>query len=445
MKVYLFSILYIRFSNIVNPSNSHLKLKRLILIFSVALLFASCKSTAPLVTPISKTEVSKNLIVLIDGTSNTPEDNTNINKLRNLAKVSDSLETFYTIGVGAGRDFRISGMAFGVGVKRDVVEAYDFLMKRYNKNRGDKIYLFGFSRGAYTSHVLTDFIYTAGMIQPEEKQDSLTQIKLIKKMYKAYRNNDTHTERQRRVYDVVRKWQIKNNQKVTITPNISIEVLGMFDNVEALAAPDFKERFCNPNENHLNQFVNVNTVLHAVSLDDNRAHTFTPILASCNNIKLKRKKTLDDIVKEVWFSGAHTDVGGGYPDNYEISDVSINWMINELYAKSFDLFKNVDVSDRNIYGKIHDAEKGILGWVYSRKNRDISLYLAENGENYNDGEIYLHRSVLKRLERGILPTFKKNKKDPLDWFDKEPFSKCFKKDGNKRIFIEPCDVIEIVD
>jgi uncharacterized protein (DUF2235 family) len=291
------------------------------------LLIFGCKSTAPLVTPNLNSDAPKDILIFIDGTANTPKDNTNINKLRLLAKQSDSLDSFYTVGVGGGKDFKISGMAFGVGVKRDVVEAYDFLMKRYKKQRGDRIHLFGFSRGAFTCQVLTDFIYTAGMIKLEKQVDSVKQMRLIKKIYTAYRQNRTHTERQRNVEKVIRKWELKNNQTITRMPKVDIEVLGLFDNVEALAAPDYEEKFCNPNSSHLNQYVNVNKVFHAVALDDNRAQIFTPILSSCNNIKLRRNKTLDDVVKEVWFSGAHSDVGGGYTDSPEISYVSLNWMI----------------------------------------------------------------------------------------------------------------------
>ncbi|WP_299115293.1 DUF2235 domain-containing protein [uncultured Winogradskyella sp.] len=409
----------------------------------ISLLIVGCKSTAPLVSPNSNTNSSKDILIFIDGTSNTPEDNTNVNKLRRLAKVSDTLDTFYTVGVGGGNDFKISGMAFGVGVKRDVVEAYDFLMKRYKKERGDKIHLFGFSRGAFTCQVLTDFIYTAGMVELEKGIDSVKQIRLIKKMYSAYRGNITHTERQRKVEKVIEKWENDNNQKIIRIPNITIEVLGLFDNVEALAAPDYKEKFCNPNDSHLNQFVNVNKVFHAVALDDNRAQIFTPILASCNNIKLRRNKILDDVVKEVWFAGAHSDVGGGYTDNPEISYLSLDWMVSEL--KDYNLFDEVSLTDKNIKGEIHDSEKGFLGFFYKRRNRDIPLYLIENGENYNNGKINIHSSVIKRLELGLLPNFKKLKKDPLDWFDKEPFKKCFDSIGNRRIYKEPCDVINVVD
>ena len=155
------------------------------------------------------------------------------------------------------------------------------------------------------------------------------------------------------------------------------------------------------------------------------------------------RETLDDVVKEVWFAGAHSDVGGGYSDNPEISYVSLNWMVNEL--KHYNLFEDVPLTDDNIKGEIHDSEKGFLGFFYKRRNRDIPLYLLENGENYNNGKINIHSSVIKRLELGLLPNFKKLKKDPLDWFDKAPFKKCFETQGNKRIFNTPCDVINVVD
>ncbi|RNC83474.1 MAG: DUF2235 domain-containing protein [Winogradskyella sp.] len=415
-------------------------------VISIAvLLFMGCRSTAPLITNNATIDSSKDIVIFIDGTSNTPKDNTNINKLRNRARVSDSLDTFYTVGVGGGKDFKLTGLAFGVGVKRDVVEAYDFLTKRYQHNRGDRIHLFGFSRGAYTCQVLSDFIYTVGMIDLEKPIDSVKKMRLIKKMYRAYRSNITHTERQRRVQSALKKWEAKNGQKITVTPNITITNLGMFDNVEALAAPDYKEKFCKPNPSHLNQFVNIDKVYHAVALDDNRAQIFTPILASCNNIKLRRGKTLDDVVNEVWFSGAHTDVGGGYLDNFEISYVSLDWMINVLKANHFDLFEDVEITDENIEGTIHDSEDTILGIFYRRRNRDIPLYLSENGENYNNGQLNVHSSVIKRLERGLLPEFKKMKKDSLDWFDKEPFKKCFDSLEGKRLFKKPCDVIKVVD
>ena len=116
---------------------------------------------------------------------------------------------------------------------------------------------------------------------------------------------------------------------------------------------------------------------------------------------------------------------------------------NEL--KTYNLFNDSPVTENHINAKIHDSEDNILGFFYTRRNRDIPLYLIENGENYNNGKINIHSSVIKRLDQGILPTFKKMKKDPLDWFDKAPFKKCFDSIGNRRVYKEPCDVIKVVD
>lgn len=238
--------------------------------------------------------------------------------------------------------------------------------------------------------------------------------------------------------------ETKNNISINIASNVEIEIMGLFDNVEALAAPDYKEKFCNPNQNHLNQFVNIKRVLHAVSLDDNRAQIFTPILTTCHNIELKENRILNDVVEEVWFSGAHSDVGGGYSKEYDIANVSLNWMINEV--KKHDLFHTIPVLDMHTYGKIHDSEASFFTkLIYKRQNRNIPLYLSENGKHYNDGKLKIHKSVIQRLEKGLQPFFKFSKKYKKDWFDQKPFKKCFDSIGDKRIYIkEKCDVIEII-
>jgi len=416
---------------------------RLLLLTCICLLLTCCKAIPPLVQ-IDDYRDSKDIVILIDGTSNTPKDNTNINKLRTLLKKRDKLTSFYTVGVGGGPDFAITGMALGVGISKDVQEAYRFICENYSKTTGDKLYIFGFSRGAYTAQILTNLIYTAGIVELDAIQSEKDKKQLIRKIYKAYLGDMTYTERKIMVNSAIDKWEWKHNIMVSRKHDIIVEVLGMFDNVEALAAPDYKEKFCAPNPNHLNQFVNVNKVLHAVALDDNRAQIFTPILASCSNIKLRPDTTLDEIVKEVWFAGAHSDVGGGYSKDPEISYVSLNWMINEL--KDYNLFNEVPITDRNIDGVIHDSEDNLAGTLFKRRNRDIPLYLYENGVYYSKGKLKIHHSVIKRLEKGLLPFFKYSKKDPTDWFDQDPFCDCFEKEGNKRFFKkEDCTTIEVIE
>lgn len=417
---------------------------RYLILCMIGITLYGCKAIAPLTTNPDFNTSPKDIVVLIDGTSNTPEDNTNINKLRTQLQKREDLVSFYTVGVGGGPDFAITGMAMGVGISKDVREAYQYISEHYDASHNDRIHLFGFSRGAYTSQILANFIYTAGMVDLSAIPTQQEKTKLLRKMYKAYLGDRPFTWRKRKVTDVLRKWKAKTGISVPRTQDVEIEILGLFDNVEALAAPDYKEKFCAVNSNHLNQFVNIKKVLHAVSLDDNRAQIFTPILATCPNIRLQPGKRLDDIVTEVWFSGAHSDVGGGYTDDARISYVSLQWMIAQ--TEDYKLFDQVTVTDDHINARIHDSEDNLIGALYRRRNRDIALYFEENGAYYNGGKMKVHSSVIKRLERGILADFKYSKKYTQDWFDQDPFCDCFVKEGDKRIFQkDDCTVIQEID
>ncbi len=417
---------------------------RYLVLCILSITLYGCKAIAPITTIPDPYESPKDIVILIDGTSNTPEDNTNINKLRKQLKKRDDLVSFYTVGVGGGPDFAITGMAMGVGISKDVREAYQFISENYDASRNDRIHLFGFSRGAYTAQILSNFIYTAGIVDLSAISTQQEKTKLLRKMYKAYLGDRPFTWRKRKVTDVLKKWKTKTGTLITRAQDVEIDILGLFDNVEALAAPDYKEKFCAVNTNHLNQYINVKKVLHAVALDDNRAQIFTPILATCPNIRLKPEDRLDDIVTEVWFSGAHSDVGGGYTDDPEISYVSLDWMIRQ--TQDYNLFDEVTVTDTHINGVLHDSEDNLIGALYRRRNRDIVLYFEENGPYYNQGKLKIHSSVIKRLAQGLQPYFKYSKKYTQDWFDQDPFCDCFVKDGDKRIFQkDDCTVIEEID
>ena len=218
------------------------------------------------------------------------------------------------------------------------------------------------------------------------------------------------------------KWEDKLRLKIKRRLNIDIETLNLFDTVEALGAPDNSFNPCCPNENHLEQFCNVKKVNHAVSLDDNRARIFTPILASCSCISDCKNRTLDDFVNEVWFAGAHSDVGGGYKtENGKMDDnlahIPLKWMMNNL--SGYDLFRNNLVIDAShINGKVHDAEIE-YGPAFKRRNRHIYKY-HKYVSGYNGGKFKIHRSVIQRLEKGLIPIFKQYERyedvKSKDWF-----------------------------
>ncbi|WP_400078419.1 T6SS phospholipase effector Tle1-like catalytic domain-containing protein [Winogradskyella sp. R77965] len=437
-------------------------LKFLNIIFFIALL-VSCKAIPPEITIPDPYNKAKDITVFIDGTAFKPSDSSNIYKLNENLKQRKDILSYYTVGVGAGPDAKSFGQFLGVGLSKDVQHTYRFICQNYSKTRNDRIHLFGFSRGAYTCKVLTNLIYTAGVLDLDNIKNEKLQLKLIKRLYKTYLSKKTADERKQEINLIIAKWETKLDIKIKRRLNVEIETLNLFDTVEALGAPDNSFNPCCPNRNHLEQFCNVKKVNHAVSIDDNRARIFTPVLASCSCISDCKNRTLDDFVNEVWFAGAHSDVGGGYKNEKgemddDLAQIPLKWMMNNLLT--YDLFKNdLLVNETHINGKLHDAEID-YGPAFKRRNRHIYKY-HKYISKYNNGKYKIHRSVIQRLENGNIPIFKhyerqNESKDKdgnhlhtdscsKDWFEDKPFDKCFKKTDKGFQFLETCHSIEVVD
>ena len=339
---------------------------------------------------------NKNLVVFLDGTANSEVSHTNIAKLHNLITLQSrpDISATYIKGVGTGID--VVGMAFGGGIGADVREAYKYLCENYNPESDDKIFIFGFSRGAYAARILAALIYVAGiqdLRNDPDEQDNLTKQEkrkrerekgqFVSEIYSAYKSTKSISERRKDVYALTR----------TKYRRVEIEFMGLWDTVEALGLPDYKEDFVHPNNRYADQLCNIKKAAHAVSIDDDRARVFTPILLTRKHlISDCKEKVIDNFVEEVWFSGAHADVGGGYK-NTQIGGVSLNWMLSRIETYKL-LPKNTRVY-ANPYDKTNDPEEGLLwGLLYHRVNRNLDAYSASE---YNHGRLKIHQSVLDRV------------------------------------------------
>ena len=437
-------------------------LLRLLIISCIALL-TSCRAIPPDISIPDPYSKPKDIAIFIDGTAFKQSDSSNIYKLVEKVKDRKDLLSFYTVGVGAGPDAKRVGQFLGIGLSVDVQNAYRFICENYSKTRQDRIHLFGFSRGAYTCKIVTNLMLTAGVINFENLRNQKHQKRLVRQLYKAYLSKKSIEERKQDVNIIIKRWEDKLDIKLKRRFDVTVETLNLFDTVEALGAPDGSFNPCCPNKNHPEQYSNIKKVNHAVSIDDNRARIFTPILATCPCAKDTNNRPIDDYINEVWFAGAHSDVGGGYKyengkmDN-KLAYIPLQWMMNNL--KSYDLFEGeITLYKTNISGTAHDAEID-YGPAFLRRNRNLSSYLNKTS-HYNHGKLKLHRSVITRLKSGLLPIFKhyekKNEETDengnhvhtkdclLDWFQKQPFDKCFKATVKGYDFVEPCDTIEIID
>ena len=358
----------------------------LFLLFTI-LFLVSCGIAKPLQYKPKKIDNHPlKLAVFLDGTSNNARTYTNVFKLYNLVSLQNNpnISAQYQRGVGNGAD--ILGKIMGSGIKREVCKAYLYLAENYQYQRNDEIYIFGFSRGAYTSRVLAGFIFTAGIIEiekiPKEKR-----LKYIKKVFDAHKGkNKTLQQRRDAVYEIT---QQKINPAV-----YKIAFMGLWDTVSAIGSPKYDEEYYSPNNGYVDQLCNVKKVSQALSLNDSRSAIFTPVMLSHSGLTVNCKKVNpNDIANEVWFFGAHSDVGGGYT-NTHISGVSLNWMLKEL--KGYNLLPINSSVYENRLDITNNPSPGIAKLLFSNKNRKLSRLASLNG--YKKDKLKIHRSVLDRLE-----------------------------------------------
>ena len=307
--------------------------------------------------------MSKNIVLLCDGTSNQITRNrSNIVRLFGCLEKGDAQTVFYDPGVGTfgaensashyhRKAVEVWGLATGWGIHQNVKEAYEFLVHHYHhgdKKAGiapDKIYIFGFSRGAYTARLLAGFIHAVGLIHPDH-------LNLLDYAYRAYSTigDDPGEEKDGGVFDKVRLFE---RMLRPIRPVISF--MGLFDTVGSV----FESSKLGPRlKTHA--FTNINPsvarVSHAVALDERRT-MFLPQLWPHDQIHrpkyFAKSSEIAQIVNEQWFKGVHGDIGGGYPEeDSALAKIPLHWMIQE--AKSAGLSFKTQTVNRIVLGKSND-------------------------------------------------------------------------------------------
>jgi uncharacterized protein (DUF2235 family) len=259
----------------------------------------------------------RRLVVFFDGTWNTPDtgDNvTNVVKLLRATPCSDgevSQVLFYDKGVGTGEfTDRIVGGASGKGLTENVIDGYRFLGNNYAE--GDEIYIFGFSRGAYTARSLAGMLGRAGLLKARHLGSPLLKVIEISR-------SDLDGESKRKAIAAL---------NLDRHAEVPIECVGVWDTVGSLGIPGDLGRqlylkpyqFCDV---ELGTMVNV--ALHAVAIDEKRS-AFAPTLwVSPTGQPLRAGQ----IVEQVWVPGVHSNVGGSYDDT-GLSDIALEWMVRRV-------------------------------------------------------------------------------------------------------------------
>ncbi len=295
----------------------------------------------------------KLLVVCCDGTWNTPDQQgrpTNVTKMARaiLSRAADGSPqlVYYGEGVGTGNALdRFVGGTLGVGLGRNVEQAYRFLALNFEV--GDRIAMFGFSRGAFTARSLAGLVNLVGLLHKGDLDQ-------MPKVWDYYRTKPA--ERRPDSLDI--RW-IADRQ-----PGVAL--LGVWDTVGALGIPGNvfgrigRKRF----EFHdVTLGRKTKRAYQALAIDEHRRN-FTPAVWDTSQIGP------DQDVDQVWFAGAHSNVGGGYPDPV-LSDQAFLWMVNKarpLLDFDEDYLKRrvEELAGEKAAGAAIDSSKGI--WKLTRRH-----------------------------------------------------------------------------
>ncbi|MGB8314931.1 MAG: DUF2235 domain-containing protein, partial [Aestuariivirga sp.] len=334
----------------------------------------------------------KNIIVLSDGTGNSSAQifKTNVWRTYEALDLSDPDKqiAYYDDGVGTStfRPLALVTGAVGFGLSRNVRQLYAFLCRNYNP--GDRIYGFGFSRGAFTIRILAGFVAKMGLLKGNAfsgERDLRQKTTWLYRVYRKHHSGDGITPPLawaiRGLRDLLPYQAMdKENYRNSLDQEVKIDFLGLWDTVDAYGLPIDEmtkgwDNFVWPlSMRNYDLSDKIIRAVHALSLDDER-NSFHPLLwneisdegnsSTINPIRQQgtAKNIADETLTQVWFAGMHSNVGGGYADDF-LSYVPLNFVLGQLGKKV--LFNKLKLAEyakaARTAGVMHDSRKGLQSY-----------------------------------------------------------------------------------
>jgi uncharacterized protein (DUF2235 family) len=304
----------------------------------------------------------KNIVFCADGTWDKTNNKTNVYRLYKALPTTAGQLPFYDDGVGTNglAVDRLLGGAFGVGLFQKIKEGYTRIAHIYEKD--DDIFLFGFSRGAYTARSLAGMIAVCGL--PTQNWDD----NFVDTAFEAYRNKDQRESLLAKLKDCGMY-------------NAKLKMVGVWDTVGSLGIPavfggidirSYTFLDTSLHENVLNAY-------HALAIDERRCE----FPATLWNAPFKPSQT----VEQVWFCGVHSDVGGGYPAengaSQGLTDITLGWMMSKACALGLNVNRDVQnqyavpLDAKYALDTLHESWNPLWGFP-SRRTIDAKASIADS-------------------------------------------------------------------
>lgn len=336
--------------------------------------------------------MGRNIVVCCDGTANEfAENKTNVIKLYSVLDQNREKQiTYYHPGLGTmepagaltsfSRKFtKLLGMAVGFGLSNDIREAYVFLMREFRE--GDRLYLFGFSRGAYTVRSLASLLRMYGLIRAGNEPLVPYAIRMMMGIKRAEkRNNKAASEAYFRLAQEFKSTMCS----IQCQPHF----VGVWDTVNSVGWVENPLKLPYTANNP-----DIAIGRHAVAIDERRAFFRTNLWNASHGAGDIGPKN----VKQVWFPGVHCDVGGGYAEAESgLSKLALDWMLQEAKAAGLFVLPDKEAEVLGVSGKgdfvlpnpqadAHESLKGLwniaefiwkkhYNWKTGREERRMNLY-----------------------------------------------------------------------
>lgn len=317
-----------------------------------------------------------NIVICADGTWNRPEEDIARDFPTNVLQLARSItpsqrgqrqHVFYDWGLGSYHN-SLSAGATGCGIHKNILDGYRYIVQNYGA--GDKIFLFGFSRGAYTVRALSGLINNCGIVRRPYAN-------LIAKAWQIYKSpaGKNHPNGK----------EAKTFRRAFSHPSRGIEFIGVWDTVGALGIPFSLMGLLEQHDEFYDTKMgpNVRIARHALAIDEQR-QDFEP------TVWLPRPGV---DLKQVWFAGSHADVGGSYPPDKQTrlraSDTPLHWLLEQAHTAGLTTESHIhtDMADCD-QAKLHRSRKHVYRF---KKPLHRPLQIPNK-------PTYIHKSVKQRYQ-----------------------------------------------
>lgn len=356
----------------------------------------------------------KRLAVFLDGTWNSVNSNTNVWRMRALcaSKGTDGRPQliYYEVGVNG-----FLGGVFGHGLDENIRLSYEWLVENYNE--GDEIFIFGFSRGAFTARALSGLVAINGLLKAGSpigiselfdryKKGDEESIWKLKEMQAAGDTGKLTTQE---------KWLLKYSQPV------DVKMVGVWDTVGSLGVKAWNiEGISRSSFDYLQTGlrVHIKNGYHALAIDEHR-QDFLPTIWDVRrpkdpNAVVAQPRSLES-VEQRWFVGAHANVGGGYQTDL-LAQAPLRWIMSKAAQQGLTFRSDVELDGDSLKGEIADSYKSFMSGVYRWFNPRVVREIGRDPEIRDDGS---HVNVNETIDKSVFDRWRTDPnyrpKNLLEW------------------------------